>query len=272
MNFRIALMAHMQSIKKYEHASLMHFIYIFVDGANPKTGGENHLLCGYLVHNSRCQLWCWSDKLLIYMNMRGGPATGDDSVPAHRTPCGRQSGGALDPRPPDRAFNRVLGRASYRAIFALLKTMPRGGAAIVDAWFGFQPPDLLAELIADAEIDEVAGIWCAAAPDVIAAPSSAWRRPSAGTPWCRIHRRTAHPRRAHRADGARSGPQDFHRIAARPGGDARLPGRSAATGGRGVDDPRGIGATARKADLPPAIPEATPGGHASDRRADAKLS
>ena len=57
----------------------------------------------------------------------------------------------------DRPFNRVLGRASYRAVFALIAATRRGTTAIVDAWFGFQPRALLEELLAASGIDEVAG-------------------------------------------------------------------------------------------------------------------
>ncbi|MFT3974495.1 MAG: ROK family protein [Amaricoccus sp.] len=70
--------------------------------------------------------------------------------------------------PVERPFNRVLGRASYKAIFALLAAAPAGTTAIVDAWFGFQPRELLAELLATAGIDEVMEIRCAAPPETVA--------------------------------------------------------------------------------------------------------
>jgi len=68
----------------------------------------------------------------------------------------------------DRPFNRVLGRASYRAVFALIAALPPGATAIVDAWFGFQPRALLEELLAASGIDEVLEVWCHAAPDLVA--------------------------------------------------------------------------------------------------------
>ncbi|MFO1142075.1 MAG: ROK family protein [Amaricoccus sp.] len=68
----------------------------------------------------------------------------------------------------DRPFNRVLGRASYRAVFALIAAQPPGATAIVDAWFGFQPRALLDELLAAAGIGDVLEIWCYAAPRVVA--------------------------------------------------------------------------------------------------------
>lgn len=70
--------------------------------------------------------------------------------------------------PIERPFNRVLGRASYRAIFALLAAAPQGSTAIVDAWFGFQPRELLEDLLAAAGIDEVLEFWCTAPPGVVA--------------------------------------------------------------------------------------------------------
>ncbi|MFO1073483.1 MAG: ROK family protein [Geminicoccaceae bacterium] len=69
----------------------------------------------------------------------------------------------------DRPFNRVLGRASYRAIFALIGAAAQGATAIVDAWFGFQPRELLAELVAQAGIEEVIELWCHAPADLLAA-------------------------------------------------------------------------------------------------------
>ena len=69
----------------------------------------------------------------------------------------------------DRPLNRVLGRASYRAIFALIAATPPGTTAIVDAWFGFQPRDLLESLVAEAGIDAVLELWCHAPPEVVAA-------------------------------------------------------------------------------------------------------
>lgn len=70
--------------------------------------------------------------------------------------------------PIERPFNRVLGRASYRAIFALLAAAPEGTTAIVDAWFGFQPKELLEQLLASAGIEDVLELWCAAPPDMVA--------------------------------------------------------------------------------------------------------
>lgn len=67
----------------------------------------------------------------------------------------------------DRLFNRTLGKASYQAIWSVIKEAPEGSSFIVDAWFGFQPIDLLKDYLAMLEPVEIAEIWCHAPPDVI---------------------------------------------------------------------------------------------------------
>ncbi len=71
--------------------------------------------------------------------------------------------------PGDRLFNRILGRASYAAIFDLIADAPQGSSFIVDAWFGFQPLEVLQEGLIRAGITDLAEIWCHAPPDVIGA-------------------------------------------------------------------------------------------------------
>ncbi len=71
--------------------------------------------------------------------------------------------------PGDRLFNRTLGQASYAAIFDLIADAPPGSAIIVDAWFGFQPREVLEQGLATAGVTELAEIWCYAPPDVIGA-------------------------------------------------------------------------------------------------------
>jgi glucokinase len=60
----------------------------------------------------------------------------------------------------DRDYNRQLGKASYQAIFALIADFPPDSTAVIDAWFGFQPADVLAAHLARAGIAQVAEIWC----------------------------------------------------------------------------------------------------------------
>lgn len=68
----------------------------------------------------------------------------------------------------DREYNRKMGRASYAAIWALVSEFPRDAVVVVDAWFGFQPLDVLRQHLARAEIGVVVEIWCHAPADVIA--------------------------------------------------------------------------------------------------------
>ncbi|KSV81908.1 hypothetical protein N183_15450 [Sinorhizobium sp. Sb3] len=67
----------------------------------------------------------------------------------------------------DRHFNRILGRASYKSIFSIINESSPGSTFIVDAWFGFQPVDVLREHLAMAGITEVVELWCHAPPEVI---------------------------------------------------------------------------------------------------------
>ncbi|MGR6430033.1 ROK family protein [Rhizobium sp. PAMB 3174] len=68
----------------------------------------------------------------------------------------------------DRLFNRRLGKASYQAIWDTIAAAPAGSTFIVDAWFGFQPLDLLDAGISHAGITALAEIWCHAPGDVLA--------------------------------------------------------------------------------------------------------
>jgi predicted kinase len=67
----------------------------------------------------------------------------------------------------DRDYNRLLGKASYQAMFALLGDWPDDSAVIMDAWFGFQPLDVLQEHLARAGACSVGEVWCHAPPEVI---------------------------------------------------------------------------------------------------------
>ena len=69
----------------------------------------------------------------------------------------------------DRDHNRMLGRASYRAIFDVIADCPAGARVVIDAWFGFQPRALLDEHVARAGLTRIAQVWCFAPPDVIGA-------------------------------------------------------------------------------------------------------
>ena len=68
----------------------------------------------------------------------------------------------------DRAHNRKLGRASYGAIFAAIGDWPDPSMVVIDAWFGFQPIEVLERHLATAGIGRVAEIWCHAPGRVLA--------------------------------------------------------------------------------------------------------
>lgn len=67
----------------------------------------------------------------------------------------------------DRAYNRTLGKAAYEAIFALVAEFPVGSHVIVDAWFGFQPVDVLAAHVEKAGLKKIVEVWCHAPPEII---------------------------------------------------------------------------------------------------------
>jgi glucokinase len=68
----------------------------------------------------------------------------------------------------DRLFNRTLGKASYQAMWSIIRDAPDGSTFIVDAWFGFQPLDLLKDHIAMADVEKIAEIWCHAPAELLA--------------------------------------------------------------------------------------------------------
>ncbi len=60
----------------------------------------------------------------------------------------------------DRPFNRVLGQASYQVIWDIVASAPQSSTFIVDAWFGFQPKDVLQAYLQQAGVTQVVEIWC----------------------------------------------------------------------------------------------------------------
>ena len=67
----------------------------------------------------------------------------------------------------DRDHNRKLGKASYEAIFASVEDFPEESTTLIDAWFGFQPFEVLQGHLARARITHVVEVWCHAPPEVI---------------------------------------------------------------------------------------------------------
>lgn len=68
----------------------------------------------------------------------------------------------------DREFNRKLGRASYQAIWSIVLDAPDGMTFIVDAWFGFQPRQVLEDHLRKAGVEQIVEIWCHAPGEVLA--------------------------------------------------------------------------------------------------------
>ena len=69
----------------------------------------------------------------------------------------------------DREYNRRLGRASYQAMFALIGDFPPGATIIVDAWFGFQPREVLEGHLRRAGVERVVEVWAFARAEIIGA-------------------------------------------------------------------------------------------------------
>lgn len=68
----------------------------------------------------------------------------------------------------DRDHNRMLGRASYSAIFDTVEAFPRGLVPVIDAWHGFQPPPFVREHTARGGIERLIEVWCEVEPAVAA--------------------------------------------------------------------------------------------------------
>ena len=71
--------------------------------------------------------------------------------------------------PGDRLFNRTLGRATYAAIFDIVADAPAGSTFIIDAWFGFQPLQILEDHVRRAGLGDLAEVWCFAPPETVGA-------------------------------------------------------------------------------------------------------
>jgi len=69
----------------------------------------------------------------------------------------------------DRDHNRMLGRASYQAIFDTVARFDDGLVPVIDAWHGFQPVEIVRENVARADIDQVIEVWCAVTAETAAA-------------------------------------------------------------------------------------------------------
>ncbi|MGS4945519.1 AAA family ATPase [Meridianimarinicoccus sp. RP-17] len=80
----------------------------------------------------------------------------------------------------DRDHNRMLGRASYQAIFDTIAAFPDDLVPVIDAWHGFQPDTVLRDHLARAGVARVIELWCDIPPETAAVryrARSAVRRP-----------------------------------------------------------------------------------------------
>ena len=68
----------------------------------------------------------------------------------------------------DRDHNRALGRAAYEIIFTSLADWPDPTLVVIDAWFGFQPIDVLERHLSTAGLSRVVELWCHAPAAVVA--------------------------------------------------------------------------------------------------------
>ena len=67
--------------------------------------------------------------------------------------------------PVDRLRNRQLGCAAYQAIWKVVGQAPARCVYVIDAWFGFQPRDVLQQGLQQAGVTRVLELWLAITPD-----------------------------------------------------------------------------------------------------------
>ena len=71
--------------------------------------------------------------------------------------------------PVDRQRNRQLGCAAYQAIWQVVAQAPACCVYLIDAWFGFQPKEVLQQGLQRAGVTRVLELWLAITPDEAAA-------------------------------------------------------------------------------------------------------
>lgn len=67
--------------------------------------------------------------------------------------------------PVDRQRNRQLGCAAYQAIWKVVAQAPARCTYVIDAWFGFQPREVLQQGLQHAGVTRVLELWLAISPD-----------------------------------------------------------------------------------------------------------
>lgn len=66
----------------------------------------------------------------------------------------------------DRAFNRQLGCAAYEVIWSIVGQSPANCVWLIDAWFGFQPREMLQRLLHQAGVEKVLEVWNHITPEL----------------------------------------------------------------------------------------------------------
>ncbi|WP_426509223.1 AAA family ATPase [Serratia proteamaculans] len=59
----------------------------------------------------------------------------------------------------DRELNRRLGYAAYQAIWSMVAQAPLRCIYVIDAWYGFQPRELLRQYLREAGVTQVLEVW-----------------------------------------------------------------------------------------------------------------
>ncbi|UWM63500.1 AAA family ATPase [Enterobacter sp. CP102] len=59
-----------------------------------------------------------------------------------------------------REFNRVLGLASYQTMWSIVEGAPVQSTFILDAWFGFQPKEVLQQYLFSSGVTHLVEVWC----------------------------------------------------------------------------------------------------------------
>ncbi|BBR61203.1 AAA family ATPase [Klebsiella sp. WP4-W18-ESBL-05] len=67
----------------------------------------------------------------------------------------------------DRPFNRQLGCAAYEAMWSIVGQSPASCIWLMDAWFGFQPREVLQHLTQQAGVEKILEIWNAISPEQV---------------------------------------------------------------------------------------------------------
>ncbi|ECF6084335.1 AAA family ATPase [Salmonella enterica] len=66
----------------------------------------------------------------------------------------------------DRPFNRQLGCAAYEVIWSIVGQSSAGFVWLIDAWFGFQPREMLQQLLQQAGVEKVLEVWNQVSPEL----------------------------------------------------------------------------------------------------------